>query len=67
MTDTDPSTSDPYPEKLDLELPAGSLKRISALLKPGETTQDFVREAVYRRLIDEGVKNEARVRIMPGG
>ena len=49
MTDVD--DSEKYPDKLQLaRLPPGTLKRMDALLKPGETRQDFVREATKNEM-----------------
>jgi hypothetical protein len=55
MTDPDDTPADdPNPEKLDLELPRGMLGRIDAVLEPGESREDFVREAVVEKLKDRG-------------
>jgi hypothetical protein len=52
MTDPDDTPEDPHPEKLDLELPRGLLGHIDAVLEPGESREDFVREAVVEKLRD---------------
>ena len=40
-----------WPDKIVAPLPAGSLERIVAVLKPDEDKTDFLREAVDRELI----------------
>jgi hypothetical protein len=39
-----------YPDKIVAPLPAGSLDRIMAVLKPGEDKTDLLREAVETEL-----------------
>lgn len=39
-----------YPDKIVAPLPAGSLKRVEAVLKPSEDKTDFLREAVEAEL-----------------
>jgi hypothetical protein len=39
-----------YPDKIIAPLPAGSLARIAAVLKPGEDKTDLLREAVEAEL-----------------
>ena len=51
MTDND---NIKYPERMRLDrLPPGTLERIDAVLKPGETRDDFVRRAVESKLRDD--------------
>ena len=50
MTDAKTNTPDPFPEKEQLELKPGTLKRIDHVLKPGETREDYVRRAVEQGL-----------------
>jgi len=40
-----------YPDKIVAPLPAGSLARIAAALKPGEDKTDLLREAVEAELL----------------
>ena len=56
--DDDIPTADAY-EKLDLELPRGLLSRIDAALEPGESREDFLREAVVEKLRDRLQKRPA--------
>jgi Arc/MetJ-type ribon-helix-helix transcriptional regulator len=57
MTAADDTTAAPYPEKMELELKPGTLKRIDRLLKPGESREDFVRWAV-RNWLEERRQEE---------
>ena len=51
MTDND---NIKYHEKMRLDrLPPGTIERIDAVLKPGETRDDFVRRAVESKLRDD--------------
>ena len=51
MTDND---NIKYPEKMRLDrLPRGTIERIDAVLKPGETRDDFVRRAVESKLRED--------------
>ena len=48
-----------YPEKMRLDrLPRGAIERIDAVLKPGETRDDFVRRAVESKLRDDERERE---------
>ena len=53
MTDDDDTTADPYPERMWLDLPPDTLKRIDAVLAEGETREDFVRTAVRTALAQQ--------------
>jgi hypothetical protein len=43
-----------YPEKREAAFAEGTLARIAAVLKPGETQVGFIREAVAEKLAREG-------------
>ena len=60
MTEAD-NTPDPYPDKLMLDnLSPGTLQRIDALLRPGETRQDYMRKAAAEKLRDDEIEMQKR-------
>jgi hypothetical protein len=50
-----------YPDKCIAALPAGSFKRIGAVLRDGQDRTDWLREAVAEKLAREGSEPEQTV------